>query len=549
MLASSPTGNPYSSYHWLRAWWQHFGTGRKLCVLLCRRGDQTVGIAPLVRSQPPDRQRSTLEFLGAPNADYADMIGAITAPVLHAIVQYLQTHRADWDRVVLTQLPQNSATVSAAPEVLRACRCAYRIRPIERASRFVFPGGDDERAAYSIRRNPTLRRNLHFLERLGNLTYRCLTTPSEIRPHLPSLFHCHVARWQDTSTPSKFLDLRHRLFYEDLVSAMGPRGEVFLSTLALDRLPLAYLFGYRHGATAYLYTVASSSYYARRSLGIMICSCTVEHLIRAGCRTVDFGRGGHEYKGLFINEASDNYVLEIFHSPIERELVVLYEDLKTAPIVRAAIRARWVQRLKRLWLQDAAVIGALRVGGRSLKAIAGLVCGIGRLSVMERNTEAPVPDLSEPPIEELPVSGIPELANFLGLSDDAPELRTIREAYERGDACWVTRLGGGVVAAVWVRRGRVSHPALRGSLQLGPGEACLCGAIVSPLVARSLVEKPLLACAVRHYAGSGTRLLALCSASDVSAVANLEQLGFRHLLALRETRLFRQPIRGTHRLP
>jgi len=548
LLTSSSTASVFSTYGWLRTWWRHFGDGNQLYLLLCHKGEELVAAAPFMQLGPPGRVRRSIEFLGTPSADYADIIGAVTPEILEAIFGYLRSHGAHWDRVVLTQLPQDSDTVRLAPDVLRACRSPYRLRPIERASRLVFQGSDEERTVFSIRRNRTMRKKLHFLERLGKVNYRRLTTADEISPHLAALFHCHISRWRDTAWPSKFLDSRHRLFYEDLVNALAPHGEVFLSALTLDQLPLAYLFGYRCGTAAYLYTIASSSYYARKSSGITAYLYTTEDLIRDGCRSVDFGRGEHEHKELFVNETATNYELEIFGSPVRRRLVGLYDGLKSAPAARRVVRAGWAQRLKQRWRQEAAETGIRRGIARALRACTRQVFEIRRLRILARAADAPPAALPGPAVEELPAGAIAELANFLGLCDDAPEVLVLKEAYERGDVCWAARLQGQIVAVVWTRRGLAPLAPLQGALQLRPSDVCLSGFSVSPLVARSLVEKPLLTMAIRRSSEEGSRLLALCPPADLAGVAALEELGFTRLVTLREPRLFGRAVSATHRL-
>src|SRR5262245_43145510 len=53
----------FQSWEWNAAWWQAFGTGRQLRLLIVREGKRVVGIAPLVfRRLGPAR---LLEFLGA----------------------------------------------------------------------------------------------------------------------------------------------------------------------------------------------------------------------------------------------------------------------------------------------------------------------------------------------------------------------------------------------------------------------------------------------------------------------------------------------------
>lgn len=43
--------HPFLEFDWARAWWESFGGGKKLYVLVVKDGDQPVGIAPLLLSR------------------------------------------------------------------------------------------------------------------------------------------------------------------------------------------------------------------------------------------------------------------------------------------------------------------------------------------------------------------------------------------------------------------------------------------------------------------------------------------------------------------
>jgi len=43
-----PTRTIHVSFPWVRAWWETYGAGRDLCVILAREGDRVVGVAPFM---------------------------------------------------------------------------------------------------------------------------------------------------------------------------------------------------------------------------------------------------------------------------------------------------------------------------------------------------------------------------------------------------------------------------------------------------------------------------------------------------------------------
>jgi len=48
---ASSDRSPFNTWQWVVTWWEHFGRNDELAVLLARRGDALVGIAPLLRAR------------------------------------------------------------------------------------------------------------------------------------------------------------------------------------------------------------------------------------------------------------------------------------------------------------------------------------------------------------------------------------------------------------------------------------------------------------------------------------------------------------------
>jgi len=70
--AVAPAATPFQSWEWARAWWSHRRRGR-LCVLTARDDEGAlVGLLPLVVAAFGPTRRLT--FLGAPEADYQDLL-------------------------------------------------------------------------------------------------------------------------------------------------------------------------------------------------------------------------------------------------------------------------------------------------------------------------------------------------------------------------------------------------------------------------------------------------------------------------------------------
>src|SRR5687767_5312751 len=65
LIEEAEIGHPFLNHEWVKAWWESFGTGKELHILLVRSGGEPVAIAPLMltRSHMYGVKVRRLEFI------------------------------------------------------------------------------------------------------------------------------------------------------------------------------------------------------------------------------------------------------------------------------------------------------------------------------------------------------------------------------------------------------------------------------------------------------------------------------------------------------
>ena len=105
--------HPFVRHEWVRAWWECFGAGKELHILVVKAGSEPVAIAPLMLSKRRlygSRVRH-LEFIWSVYAERFDVIvGRRPRDAYRAIWTYLLNQKARWDVLLLHQVPTGSAT-------------------------------------------------------------------------------------------------------------------------------------------------------------------------------------------------------------------------------------------------------------------------------------------------------------------------------------------------------------------------------------------------------------------------------------------------------
>ena len=105
--------HPFLRHEWLRCWWESFGQGRSLAVMVVRSGNRILALAPLMLETArmhgiPVRR---VQFLHNDHTPKADVIVAERADEAYAALwKTLQDNHAKWDVLQLSQLQYDSPT-------------------------------------------------------------------------------------------------------------------------------------------------------------------------------------------------------------------------------------------------------------------------------------------------------------------------------------------------------------------------------------------------------------------------------------------------------
>ncbi len=105
--------HPFLEHAWVRTWWECFGSGSTLHILIVKAGDEPIAIVPLILTRVrmwgiPLRR---LGFFYNAHVPRAGLIIARRNPEAYrAIWSYLSSHRS-WDLLQFCQLPEGSDTL------------------------------------------------------------------------------------------------------------------------------------------------------------------------------------------------------------------------------------------------------------------------------------------------------------------------------------------------------------------------------------------------------------------------------------------------------
>jgi CelD/BcsL family acetyltransferase involved in cellulose biosynthesis len=117
--------HPFLEHAWVRTWWECFGAGSILQILVLKAGDRPIAIAPLILT--PIRMWGIkvrrLGFFYNAHVPRADFIIARRSQEVHgAIWRHLSLNRT-WDVLQFCQLPEGSRTLEGITRLAAADNC------------------------------------------------------------------------------------------------------------------------------------------------------------------------------------------------------------------------------------------------------------------------------------------------------------------------------------------------------------------------------------------------------------------------------------------
>ena len=256
LLEEAGVDHPFLTHEWVRTWWECFGAGHELHVLVVKEGERAIAIVPLMRSNGRlygSRVRR-LEFIGN---DHTQRFDVISGPRRHEayrlIWRTLLRHKAMWDVLVLSRLPADSPTLAALTNLAQESGYLTGVWPSAEAPYIPIQGSWDD---YVHRLSPKLRANLRRrgkrLQQLGDVRMEIIDSAPEIGAALEEGLRIEGAGWKGRAGTAVVADEATHRFYALLARRAALRGWLRLHFLSVGGRRIAFDYSLFYAGKAYL---------------------------------------------------------------------------------------------------------------------------------------------------------------------------------------------------------------------------------------------------------------------------------------------------------
>lgn len=303
LLERGQLSNVFLTHEWIEGWWSCFGGDhhRDMFILIFRRGDDIVAIAPLMKVRVLGV--NWLLFIGHEISDYEDIIttgdGLSREEILKTLFDFL-SKRHDWDLFFLRKIRMSSPNYSSLSAVSKwkNVGLGQKFFHHKQGVFYIDLTQGKEKFYSGLKRvfKTDSRRRRRRLEDQGSVNYERVSAIEEVLPAMEQLRDWHLARRHEKGQETFFENDRYRLFFETVCRSLIRRGILHLSVLKLEGKTVAMHFGFEHGKEFFYYIPVFDASLKSYAVGRLLCLELLEDAFRKGLRRFDFMLGVEEYK-------------------------------------------------------------------------------------------------------------------------------------------------------------------------------------------------------------------------------------------------------------
>jgi len=308
--------HPFLEHAWLRTWWDCFGGNSKLHVVVVKRGDEILAIAPLI-STPVQMFGIAVRRLGLFYNSHVPRTGFIVVRepevAYPAIWGHLLAERGSWDLLQLCQLPEGSSTHKQMERLAGEAGFPFGIW-CSGASPYIWL--DKSWAQYydelATKHRSNLRNRFKRLKELGLVSLETVTEKERLSDALVAALQLEEAAWKREAGTAISSDAQVQKFYETFAQHAADKQWLRLNFLRSGEARIAFDYSLEYKGRSFLLKLGYDPAFAACSPSNLLLSMSLERAFSQGLAKYEFLGETAEWKRCWTLDATANYWLFIF---------------------------------------------------------------------------------------------------------------------------------------------------------------------------------------------------------------------------------------------
>ncbi len=345
LLSQSEANNIFLTWEWVFHWWQVYGSGKQLHVLVMKDPQRgIVAIAPLYRHTKTflgGLSVNEVRFLGTGedvSPDYLDLIlmKGLEKEAIDLLMRYLAAEN-EWDIVHLTDMLSTSITAELIPNAAADNRFIFELskRAVCPYIRLL-PDWEEYVGRLSSNMRFNIKRRIRNLEKDFKTRYFVWQDIEGLEGAMGTLSSLHNKRWNQKGGRHSFSSQQYHAFHQAVAREFALKGWLQLSCLELDGEIAAILYEYRYGEKIYYYQGGFDPSLYKYSLGLVLRAYVIQKAIRDGIKEIDLLKGAYEHKYKWTEFDRQTINLTIGKNSLRSK--IFFADSFRKPQMKAAIK-------------------------------------------------------------------------------------------------------------------------------------------------------------------------------------------------------------------
>ncbi len=326
LLDKCPDKNPFFTFNWICAWWEFFGMGRQLFVMVIYSRGEVCGIVPLMISREVllGITLRKLQFIGVKKSDYMGAIFVEDYELCWRLaIETIYENRSLWDVVELARMREESDAFTALSQVLSSreqdIKYFFKHDNNCKGCPTIIMHGDWKQYCDENLSTKTLSKMRAYIRRIEKkadekISFVEIVDKDKIREAFKEVSDLECRSWKGEEQKGIFKGERNREFLSRVCSVFAEAGVFSIYMLRLDNTLVAYAIGFNYGQKYYFYNTAYDPLWRMYSPGSILLMKIIEECFDKKNTEFDMLQGEDEYKLKVTNKIWKIKKVLLFHN-------------------------------------------------------------------------------------------------------------------------------------------------------------------------------------------------------------------------------------------
>ena len=297
----------FMSQAWLTTWWECFGSGKQLHIIVVYSGNDLIGAAPMMITTSrmyrlKVRRLESIYNFHTPRYDL--LIATRHDEVYRAIWEEISRSQDKWDLVVLAQVPASSPTLSVMEGLASQSKWSAGLWSA-RPSPFI-PLGCDYDSVFNRMKGKeryNLRKRLSRLGEMGRVELEVVRDRDQVREVMQDGLRIEAAAWKGENGTAINSAPDVEEFYMRFAERAADLGWLRICFLRVGDKRIAFDYAIENSGKLYGVKIGYDPQYHTCSPGHILLLFILQQACMTGCSEYDFLGVDDEWKYAFTKES------------------------------------------------------------------------------------------------------------------------------------------------------------------------------------------------------------------------------------------------------